>query len=290
MTSVLPWPGYSGFTPGAALPRALVMVGPDSEHHLNALVAARSLGVNGGLPLGEMRVISNVSNAGSCEAAACRFHIDYDFLRAGGQRYVDNDPVKGLTLERVRHMQWVTAHWEEFRPDLVILAKYMVVLEPEVLNLLPWRVINIHHGILPAFQGRYALASAVQAGTDFTGATCHFATAVLDQGPIIHQVAFPINRHTENYLGDVSDVVTRNIPLMKEAETIALLQGLGFYLRGQLELVPNEGLGKAQVPDEMRKNYRIRQKGHHGIDTKKFGDLTLLSSAWKFYSASIGLW
>jgi len=287
--TVMPWPGYAGFTAGSALPRTLVMVGPDSEYHLNALLTAQTLGEDGGLPLGEMRVLSNVPNTETCQAVARRFQLDYSFQPAGRQRYIENDPSRGMTPERLAHMDWVAAQWTSFQPDLVVLAKYMVVLEPEVLDLLPWRVINIHHGILPAFQGRYALAAAVQAGTDFTGATCHFATAVLDQGPIIHQVAFPIDRHADTYTGEVTDVVARDIPCMKEAETIALLEGLGFYLRGQLELVRNDGLGKAQVPEEMRKDYRVRQRGHHGIDTSRFGDFNFLRAAWKFYFARTGL-
>ena len=74
----------------------------------------------------------------------------------------------------------------EHRVDLVVLARYMQVLSAGLLARLP-PVINIHHGFLPAFQGARPYLQAFERGVKMIGATAHYATAELDQGPIIEQ-------------------------------------------------------------------------------------------------------
>lgn len=70
--------------------------------------------------------------------------------------------------------------------DLVVLARYMQVMSDTFLNAAP-PVINIHHGFLPAFQGAKPYHQAYARGVKLIGATAHYATADLDQGPIIEQ-------------------------------------------------------------------------------------------------------
>lgn len=74
----------------------------------------------------------------------------------------------------------------EHRIDLVVLARYMQVLSADLLSKLP-PVINIHHAFLPAFQGARPYLQAFERGVKMIGATAHYATAELDQGPIIEQ-------------------------------------------------------------------------------------------------------
>jgi formyltetrahydrofolate deformylase len=71
--------------------------------------------------------------------------------------------------------------------DLAILARYMQVLSPEFLERVEIPVINIHHSFLPAFAGGRPYHQAHQRGVKLIGATAHYATAILDDGPIIHQ-------------------------------------------------------------------------------------------------------
>ena len=75
----------------------------------------------------------------------------------------------------------------ELRADLVVLARYMQVLSGELLGALPCRVINIHHSFLPAFMGGRPYHQAFERGVKLVGATAHYATTDLDEGPIIHQ-------------------------------------------------------------------------------------------------------
>jgi formyltetrahydrofolate deformylase len=71
--------------------------------------------------------------------------------------------------------------------DLVVLARYMQVLSPEFVAAYPERIINIHHSFLPAFVGSKPYHQAHQRGVKLIGATAHYATTDLDEGPIIDQ-------------------------------------------------------------------------------------------------------
>jgi formyltetrahydrofolate deformylase len=71
--------------------------------------------------------------------------------------------------------------------DLVVLARYMQILSAEFVAAYPYRVINVHHSFLPAFSGARPYHRAFERGVKLIGATSHYATAELDEGPIIEQ-------------------------------------------------------------------------------------------------------
>jgi formyltetrahydrofolate deformylase len=75
----------------------------------------------------------------------------------------------------------------EHRIDLVVLARYMQILSPEFVRHWSGRIINIHHSFLPAFAGAKPYHQAQERGVKLIGATAHYATADLDEGPIIEQ-------------------------------------------------------------------------------------------------------
>jgi formyltetrahydrofolate deformylase len=75
----------------------------------------------------------------------------------------------------------------ELRIDLVVLARYMQILSPEFVARRPGRIINIHHSFLPAFVGAKPYHQAKARGVKVIGATAHYVTSELDQGPIIEQ-------------------------------------------------------------------------------------------------------
>ena len=76
---------------------------------------------------------------------------------------------------------------DEAGVELVVLARYMQILSATVIDQYPGRVINIHHSFLPAFSGGQPYHQAYAQGVKLIGATAHYATAHLDQGPIIEQ-------------------------------------------------------------------------------------------------------
>jgi formyltetrahydrofolate deformylase len=76
---------------------------------------------------------------------------------------------------------------DELGIDLVVLARYMQILSAEACEVLEGRAINIHHSMLPSFKGARPYHQAHQRGVKFIGATAHYVTAELDEGPIIEQ-------------------------------------------------------------------------------------------------------
>jgi formyltetrahydrofolate deformylase len=76
---------------------------------------------------------------------------------------------------------------DAYRVDLVVLARYMQVLSDEVCKRMEGRVINVHHSILPSFKGAKPYHQAYERGVKLVGATAHYVTPDLDEGPIIEQ-------------------------------------------------------------------------------------------------------
>jgi formyltetrahydrofolate deformylase len=73
------------------------------------------------------------------------------------------------------------------RAEFLILARYMQILDPALVATYPNRIINIHHSFLPAFSGSNPYARAFARGVKLVGATAHYVTDTLDEGPIIAQ-------------------------------------------------------------------------------------------------------
>jgi formyltetrahydrofolate deformylase len=76
---------------------------------------------------------------------------------------------------------------EAERIDCIVLARYMQVLSPELCARMPGRIINIHHSFLPSFKGAQPYTQAHRRGVKLVGATAHYVTPDLDEGPIIEQ-------------------------------------------------------------------------------------------------------
>lgn len=89
-----------------------------------------------------------------------------------------------------------------YEPDYLVLAKFMRILSPGFVDRYQQRIINIHHSFLPAFMGAHPYRKAFERGVKLIGATAHFVTSDLDQGPIITQQTTPVNHNL-----DVKDMV-----------------------------------------------------------------------------------
>lgn len=86
---------------------------------------------------------------------------------------------------------------KEHNIELIVLARYMQVLSPVLCNAMPGRIINIHHSFLPSFKGAKPYHQAYERGVKIIGATAHFATENLDEGPIIEQQVTRVNHGME---------------------------------------------------------------------------------------------
>jgi formyltetrahydrofolate deformylase len=81
--------------------------------------------------------------------------------------------------------------------DIIVLARYMRILSPDLVSQWEQRIINIHHSFLPSFAGARPYAQAHERGVKVIGATAHFVTADLDEGPIIAQQVLPVSHRDD---------------------------------------------------------------------------------------------
>ncbi len=96
-------------------------------------------------------------------------------------------------LEREEHEERIIQLIDEYSPDYLVMAKYMRILSSRFVDRYTNRIINIHHSFLPAFVGANPYRQAYERGVKIIGATAHFATANLDEGPIIAQGTIPVS-------------------------------------------------------------------------------------------------
>ncbi|KAB7890261.1 formyltetrahydrofolate deformylase [Poseidonibacter ostreae] len=90
-------------------------------------------------------------------------------------------------MSREEHEELVIKEVNNYEPELIVLAKYMRILTPNFVETFPRKVLNIHHSFLPAFIGANPYKQAHQRGVKIIGATAHYVTNDLDEGPIIAQ-------------------------------------------------------------------------------------------------------
>lgn len=152
-------------------PRVLVMVSKHG-HCLNDLLFRWR---SGWLPIDIPAIVSN--------------HPDYAELAASYGIPFHHLPLPlGASAEVKRAQeQQVEALVSQEQIDLVVLARYMQILSPEFCGFLKGRAINIHHSFLPSFKGAKPYYQAHDRGVKLIGATAHYVTADLDEGPIIEQ-------------------------------------------------------------------------------------------------------
>lgn len=99
--------------------------------------------------------------------------------------------------DREKHAAEILTIVDRYKPDYLVLAKYMRILPPSFVNRFKNRIINIHHSFLPAFIGANPYKQAYERGVKIIGATAHFVNVDLDQGPIIGQDVIIVNhRHS----------------------------------------------------------------------------------------------
>jgi formyltetrahydrofolate deformylase len=148
-----------------------------------------------------------VSNHPDLASVATQFHVPFFKV----------DPDKGKDAYEAD----VEDILKEYRVDLIVLARYMQVLSAELVGRWERKIINIHHGFLPAFQGAKPYHQAWAKGVKIIGATAHFVSDVLDQGPIIAQDVLRV--------ADTRSV-SEFIRMGKDVERKVLYEALRLYL------------------------------------------------------------
>lgn len=120
---------------------------------------------------------------------------------------------------------------EKYRADTVVLARYMQILPDWVCERYPHRIINIHHSFLPSFIGARPYHQASTRGVKLIGATCHYVTANLDEGPIIDQDVIRVSH---------SDTVQDLVRLGKDVEKVVLARGLRDHIEDRVMVHGNK--------------------------------------------------
>lgn len=182
------------------------------NHCLYDLLARHEAGE---LPV-EIPVI--VSNHETLRPAAERFGIPFRVFPITPQTKVAQEAAQ---MELLR----------EEKVDTVVLARYMQIISPAMIEAFPNRILNIHHSFLPAFVGAKPYHQAFERGVKLIGATSHYVTAELDQGPIIHQDVIRVS-HEET----VEDLVR----LGRDLEKTVLAKALWQHVRHQVLVYRNK--------------------------------------------------
>lgn len=120
---------------------------------------------------------------------------------------------------------------DKYQIDLIVLARYMQVLSPEFVARYPKRVINIHHSFLPAFVGAKPYHRAFERGVKLIGATSHYVTEVLDEGPIIEQDIARVSHRDQ-----LEDLIQKG----RDLEKVVLSRAVRWHIENRILLYANK--------------------------------------------------
>ncbi len=121
--------------------------------------------------------------------------------------------------------------FDEYNIDLIVLARYMQILSPDFVGRYPQRIINIHHSFLPAFIGARPYHRAFERGVKLIGATSHYVTEVLDEGPIIEQDIERISHRDQ-----VEDLIQKG----RDLERVVLSKAVRWHIENRILLYANK--------------------------------------------------
>jgi formyltetrahydrofolate deformylase len=125
----------------------------------------------------------------------------------------------------------IARRFDAAQGDLMVLARFMQIMPPELCAHYAGRIINIHHSFLPSFAGAKPYHQAYHRGVKLIGATCHYATAELDAGPIIEQDTTRI---------DHGDTVEDMVRYGKDIEKTVLARGLRYHVEDRVLVCGNK--------------------------------------------------
>ncbi len=159
---------------------------------------------------------------------------NHETLRPAAERFGIPFHHFPITKEnKLEQEQAMIALLKQERIDSVVLAKYMQIIGKAMIAEFPNRILNIHHSFLPAFVGAKPYHQAFQRGVKIIGATSHYVTADLDEGPIIHQDVMRVSHEDE-----VADLVR----LGRDLEKNVLAKALWWHVRDRVLVFKNKTL------------------------------------------------
>jgi formyltetrahydrofolate deformylase len=167
------------------------------------------------------KVLAVIANHAVLQPLVTKFELPFHFI-------------SHETLTREAHEAEMLRIIEPLQPDYLVLAKYMRVLTPEFVRRFPTRIVNIHHSFLPAFVGARPYQQAFDRGVKVIGATAHFVTEKLDEGPIVVQQVMPVDHtHTAHDLSQAG----RDVEQMVLARALRLVFEERVFLCGNRTVI-----------------------------------------------------
>lgn len=159
-----------------------------------------------------------ISNHRDTEALVKFYGIDFHYIEVNK----DNKPAAEAAQFKL---------FADYNIDLIVLARYMQILSPDFVARYPQKIINIHHSFLPAFIGARPYHRAFERGVKLIGATAHYVTEVLDEGPIIEQDIDRISHRDQ-----VEDLIQKG----RDLERIVLSKAVRWHIENRILLYANK--------------------------------------------------
>lgn len=160
--------------------------------------------------LGEILLKNRYGELQSDVKAVVSNHDDLRSLAESFNIPFHHVPVGSMTREE--HEDSISEVLKQYSPEYLVLAKYMRIFTPGFVQAYQNKIINIHHSFLPAFIGASPYRQAYDRGVKIIGATAHFVTEDLDEGPIIAQDVLPVNHtYTAEGMAQAGQDVEKNV-------------------------------------------------------------------------------
>jgi formyltetrahydrofolate deformylase len=211
----------------SVLPDGAVVRFPSREKRRTVILATKEYHCLGDLLLrhafGDLnaKILAVISNHAGLEPLVRRFDVPY--------HHIGHENKSRAELEKE-----ILAELARYDPEYIILAKYMRVLTAPFIQRYRNRIINIHHSFLPAFAGAHPYRQAFTRGVKIIGATAHFVTENLDEGPIIAQGVLPVG-HT--YTADDMLQAGRDVEKSILARAVKLVLDERVFLCGKRTII-----------------------------------------------------
>ena len=165
-----------------------------------------------------------ISNHRDTEALVKFYGIDFHYLPV-----TKESPTTKSNKAEVEAAQFKL--FAQYDIDLIVLARYMQILSPDFVARYPQKIINIHHSFLPAFIGARPYHRAFERGVKLIGATSHYVTEVLDEGPIIEQDIDRISHRDQ-----VEDLIQKG----RDLERVVLSKAVRWHIENRILLYANK--------------------------------------------------
>lgn len=191
----------------AEIPKIIIMVSKFDHCLMDLLYRSKTKEL-------KVQIVAIISNHNDAQNLAKNYNVPFHCVEVNK----DNKNIAEKSLEKLIH---------KYDAEAIVLARYMQILSKEISDKYSGKIINIHHSFLPSFKGASPYKQAYKRGVKLIGATAHFVTSDLDEGPIIEQDVARVTHSTSSF-----DMVAAG----RDVERIVLFRAVKSYLERRVLL------------------------------------------------------